>query len=76
VLPKSDTIAAIATAPGRGGIGVVRMSGHNLASAALAIIGKPPQSRKATYASFLDSEGQVIDLGLALFFQSLEWYIN
>ncbi len=50
------------------------MSGHNLASAALAIIGKLPQSRKVTYASFLDSEGQVIDLGIALFFQGPNSY--
>ncbi len=74
MLPKSDTIAAIATAPGRGGIGVVRISGQNLASVALAIIGKPLQSRKVSYASFLDSEGQVIDLGLALFFQAPNSY--
>ncbi len=74
MLPKSDTIAAIATAPGRGGIGVVRISGRNVASIAVAIIGALPQSRKVTYASFQDSEGQVIDLGLALFFQGPNSY--
>ncbi len=68
MLPKPDFIAAIATAPGRGGIGVVRISGHGLDTLALKILGKPPTPRYALFSSFLDVEGQVIDQGIALFF--------
>jgi tRNA modification GTPase len=68
VLPKSDNIAAIATAPGRGGIGVVRISGQNLGDIALNIIGGLPPSRHARYTPFKDADGLVIDQGIALFF--------
>ena len=66
--PRPDIIAAIATAPGRGGIGVIRVSGCNLAILAEAILGKTPIPRCATRASFLDAERQVLDQGIALFF--------
>jgi len=74
VLPKSDNIAAIATAPGRGGIGVVRISGHNLDATAAAIIGRLPPPRKASYDSFLNKEKEVIDQGIALFFPAPNSY--
>jgi tRNA modification GTPase len=63
-----DTIAAIATAPGRGGVGVVRISGSGLAGLAVQLAGKPLKPRHAHYADFRDGAGQVIDQGLALFF--------
>lgn len=69
-----DNIAAIATAPGRGGIGVVRISGHGLTALAQAITGKTPTPRRATYASFLDATGLVLDQGIALFFPAPHSY--
>jgi tRNA modification GTPase len=53
--PPSDLIAAIATAPGRGGIGVVRLSGPNLAPLAARICGREPQARLARFARFHDA---------------------
>ena len=72
--PKLDSIAAIATAPGRGGIGVIRVSGHNLAALAQAVIGKIPVPRQAGYAAFLDAQGQIMDQGIALFFPAPHSY--
>ena len=66
--PNADTIAAIATAPGRGGIGVVRVSGAQVPTVALALIGKLPPPRLATLANFIDIDGSVIDQGIALYF--------
>lgn len=63
-----DNIAAIATAPGRGGIGVVRVSGKGLAGLAQALLGKVPRARYATLSEFYDSDGSSIDQGIALFF--------
>ena len=74
VLSKPDSIAAIATAAGRGGIGVVRVSGRDLLSLATAMLGKTPAPRCATYASFLDLQGQVIDQGIALFYPAPHSY--
>ena len=74
MLPKADSIAAIATAPGRGGIGVVRVSGRNLDTLAIAILGKMPVARQASYAPFLDAQGQIIDQGIALFFPTPHSY--
>ncbi|MDP1682328.1 MAG: tRNA uridine-5-carboxymethylaminomethyl(34) synthesis GTPase MnmE [Burkholderiales bacterium] len=65
---NADTIAAIATAPGRGGIGVVRVSGPKALRIAQAIIGKQPPPRQATLANFLDTDTSVIDQGIALYF--------
>lgn len=67
-MPKADTIAAVATAPGRGGIGVVRVSGENLDGFARAILGKIPAPRIATLSNFLAADGSVIDQGIALYF--------
>ncbi|MEK6662362.1 MAG: tRNA uridine-5-carboxymethylaminomethyl(34) synthesis GTPase MnmE [Pseudomonadota bacterium] len=65
---NADTIAAIATAPGRGGIGVVRVSGPKAPTIAQAIIGKLPPPRLAMLANFLDTDSSVIDQGIALYF--------
>ncbi len=65
---KPDLIAAIATAPGRGGVGVVRVSGPDVAPLAQAILGRVPAPRHATFGRFLDGDGQPIDEGIALHF--------
>lgn len=74
MLPKPDPIAAIATASGRGGIGVVRVSGGNLAALAAAMLGKIPAPRQATFSPFFDAQGQVLDQGIALFFPAPHSY--
>ena len=66
--PRPDTIAAIATAPGRGGIGVVRVSGRGLLPLAETLTGKTPQARTAVLAAFRSGDGKVIDTGLLLYF--------
>jgi tRNA modification GTPase len=63
-----DTIAAIATPPGRGGIGVVRVSGPRAAEIAQAVLGTVPEPRRATLAAFVDARGQQVDEGIALYF--------
>ena len=65
---KDDTISAIATAPGRGGIGVVRVSGAAVTLIAPGILGKLPQPRYALLADFCEASGETIDQGLALYF--------
>ena len=65
---KSDTIAAIATAPGRGGVGMIRISGSKLPPFAFALSGTTPRPRHATMADFLAADGSAIDRGLLLFF--------
>ena len=65
---KPDLIAAIATAPGRGGVGVVRVSGAEVAPLAAAVLGRVPEARHATFARFVDGGGGVIDEGIALYF--------
>ena len=68
--PLEGVIAAIATAPGRGGVGVVRVSGPRLADFAQAISGRLPLPRQATLVSFRDAEARPIDQGILLFFPS------
>jgi tRNA modification GTPase len=63
-----DTIVAQATPPGRGGIGIVRISGPKASEVALAVLGKIPVPRYATHISFLDQEGALMDEGIALYF--------
>ena len=63
-----DTIAAIATAPGRGGVGIVRVSGDKAQDIALSVIGLLPKPRYAHYGPFKDAEGNVLDEGLGLYF--------
>ncbi len=65
---KPDLIAAIATAPGRGGVGVVRISGTDVAPLAQAMLGRLPVPRHATFCRFLDRHGEAIDEGIALHF--------
>ena len=63
-----DTIAAIATPPGRGGIGVIRVSGSLSAAIAKAVCGSLPVSRQATFRRFCASNGEILDQGIALYF--------
>ncbi|ANQ87147.1 tRNA uridine-5-carboxymethylaminomethyl(34) synthesis GTPase MnmE [Azoarcus olearius] len=63
-----EAIAAIATAPGRGGIGVVRVSGAGLTGFAQQLCGREPQPRLATLARFRDADGATIDEGILLYF--------
>src|SRR5688572_1787634 len=69
-----DTIVAAATAPGRGGVGVVRVSGPKTPEIAATLIGDLPVARHATLARFLDAAGESIDVGLALFFPAPHSY--
>ena len=73
---RTEPIIAIATAPGRGGIGVVRLSGGTqvLHALALQLTGKPLQARHATYTPFLNMQGTAIDQGLALWFPAPHSY--
>jgi len=64
----SDTIAAIATASGRGGIGVVRVSGSRVVAIATELLGDLPAPRKAALRVFQDAAGEMLDGGLALYF--------
>ena len=63
-----DTIAAIATPPGRGGIGIVRVSGEHARRIAGAMAGRVPDPREATFAHFRDGDGDAIDHGIVLLF--------
>ncbi|GAB3746377.1 tRNA uridine-5-carboxymethylaminomethyl(34) synthesis GTPase MnmE [Lysobacter olei] len=63
-----DTIAAIATAPGAGGVGIVRLSGPRARDIAEAIIGRRLQVRHAHHTRFRDAEGATLDDGIALYF--------
>ncbi len=65
---NKGTIAAIATAPGRGGVGVIRISGSNLLPFAFALTAKTPRPRYATLADFKAADGSTIDTGLLLYF--------
>jgi len=73
-LPNADTIAAIATAQGRGGIGVVRVSGQHSETLARGILGKLPVARHATCGNFRDENGDTLDQGIALFFSAPHSY--
>jgi len=71
----SDTIVAPATAPGRGGIGVVRLSGPGVPEIAAGLLPRGlPEPRLATLATFRDGTGEAIDSGLALFFPAPHSY--
>ena len=63
-----DTIAAVATPPGRGGVGIVRVSGPAASAIAAAVLGQCPPPRHAAYLPFRDDAGQVLDQGIALYF--------
>jgi len=64
----ADVIAAVATAPGRAGIGIVRVSGKTLDRLATSLLGAVPAPRTAARATFRDASGQPIDDGIAVFF--------
>ncbi|MGB3611393.1 MAG: tRNA uridine-5-carboxymethylaminomethyl(34) synthesis GTPase MnmE [Cellvibrio sp.] len=65
---NTDTIAAIATAPGRGGVGILRVSGPKARQVAETLVKQPLQPRHAHYCAFHSSAGEVLDQGIALFF--------
>ena len=65
-----ETIVAQATAPGRGGIGILRVSGPKAVEVAQAVLGKCPKPRIADYLPFKDADGTVLDQGIALYFKS------
>ena len=65
---RNAPIAAIATAPGRGAVGIVRVSGRGLGALVRALCGRELQARLARYGPFLAADGSAIDHGLALFF--------
>ncbi len=67
---KNDTIAAIATPPGRGGVGIVRVSGPRVKQIAAAVLAECPAPRDARYLEFKDSNNTVLDQGIALYFQT------
>lgn len=70
----TDTIAAIATAPGAGGIGVVRVSGPLAADIATQILGHCPAPRHAAYLPFLQADTTLIDRGIAIYFPNPHSY--
>jgi len=70
VSSNADTIAAIATSSGRGGVGIIRVSGNNIIPLAQGILGKLPAPRYATLSNFLDANGEVIDQGIVILFKS------
>jgi tRNA modification GTPase len=75
MLPRhNDPIAAIATAPGRGAVGIVRVSGKGVAPLVRALCGRDLRPREATYLPFRDAQGGPIDHGLALFFPAPHSY--
>jgi tRNA modification GTPase len=65
-----DTIAAIATPPGIGGVGIVRVAGPAVRRIAAAVLGRLPEPRRATTAAFRDAAGDALDVGIALFFEA------
>ena len=69
-----DPIAAIATATGRGAVGIVRLSGTGLSPLAVALCGRVLEPRVATYCAFTDAAGAAIDRGLAIFFPAPHSY--
>ncbi|MFB1117188.1 tRNA uridine-5-carboxymethylaminomethyl(34) synthesis GTPase MnmE [Dickeya dadantii] len=67
-MSHTDTIVAQATPPGRGGVGILRISGRTAAAVAQAVLGKLPKPRYADYLPFHDADGSVLDQGIALWF--------
>lgn len=67
---STDTIAAVATPSGRGGVGIIRVSGHDVPSIAKKILGQLPKPRYAVHCSFNDANGESLDDGVALYFPS------
>jgi tRNA modification GTPase len=73
-MTRIDTIVAAASPPGRGGVGIVRVSGPKAPEIAAVMLGELPPPRRARFTPFLDAQQQPIDVGLALFFPSPHSY--
>src|ERR1700756_333495 len=73
-MTRTETIVAAATPPGRGGVGIVRISGPKTPELAAVLLGELPAARRATFARFLDGQQEPIDAGLALFFPAPHSY--
>ncbi len=71
---NSDTIAAVATPPGRGGVGIVRVSGPRALEVARALTGELPPPRHARYGPVRDRQGRVVDRGITLYFPAPHSY--
>ena len=71
---SADTIAAIATASGAGGIGVVRVSGPSVTSIAKGVLGSCPAPRYAAYLDFKQEDGELIDRGIAIYYPNPHSY--
>ncbi len=71
---EGDVIVAVATPVGRGGVGIVRLSGSDLKPVALAILGYVPEARRAVKAAFLDATGRPLDDGIAIYFSAPHSY--
>ena len=69
-MSHNDTIVAQATPPGRGGVGILRISGLKARDVAQAVLGKLPKPRYADYLPFKDSDGSALAQGIALWFPS------
>jgi tRNA modification GTPase len=73
-MAEPELIAAVATAPGIGAIGVVRMSGPGLRPLLIPLLGREPEPRQAVLANFLDHTGEALDEGLAIYFPAPHSY--
>ena len=73
-MTQTDTIVAAATPPGRGGIGIVRISGPKAPQIATQLVGEQPPARRAIFTRFLDATGAALDAGLVLFFPAPHSY--
>ncbi|MEY2803085.1 MAG: tRNA uridine-5-carboxymethylaminomethyl(34) synthesis GTPase MnmE [Pseudomonadota bacterium] len=74
LIDRHDPIIAQATAPGRGAVGVVRISGPDLRAYGARLLGRPLQARHAHYVPFNDADGQALDQVIALYFQGPNSY--
>ena len=74
MMNRNGTIAAIATAPGRAGIGIVRISGSDLTQLVSGLLERQPSPRHASLTDFLDARGRLIDRGVALYFPTPNSY--
>ena len=68
-MPVPDTIAAIATPPGTGGIGILRLSGPRALAIGEALCGSRIKAGKIQFRRFYDADGEVLDHGLCLYFR-------
>jgi tRNA modification GTPase len=73
-MARVDTIVAAATPPGRGGVGIVRLSGPKVPEIGAVMLGELPPARRASFARFLDAQLEPIDAGLVLFFPAPHSY--